>query len=502
MTKIIIIGSGIGGSGVGALISKETNHDLTLYEQATILGGRCASYIKKDNQGRNWKFDVGCHIFSTGEKGPLGEILRRIDKPLKWSLTRNPGPRIIVMGMDMSKRIADISKKKGEGKGKSEADVKPSYFRDLEAMSMEETHNYDYVPLTKFLDAYFGSGKAVSQKMMYSMQAGVMHGVGAEEVSAGEYIRCAADNARSYSMGYPYGGTGAIPEAYCAAIREKGNQVFIGKEGQVHKIVVDDGVVKGVEVGKDKEFQEAEIVIANSDIKTTVFKLVGEKHFNQEYLHYIKKLTWGGMVCSLKLGLDKVMTDQKMLTYVGRIGDMKTSFMAAMLQPGIDIDPTKLPIPEKTVLFVVPISNHDPALAPPGCQNIHVVSPTSYGRMVLWDKEGDKKWEQACINTLKEFLPDIEDHIVVRDFVSTSYLNAYFGKEGAAIGVAQSIDQIGAKRPSQISPIKGLYNCSFDVGRTAWGIGTEAAARAALDLFEVLQRNNFANDRIYGTNPI
>lgn len=501
MTKIIIIGSGIGGSGVGALISKETNHDLALYEQATIIGGRCASYIKKDSQGRDWKFDVGCHIFSTGEKGPLGEILRRINKPLKWSLTQNPGPRIIVMGMDMSKRVTEMSRKRGQDKGKGEADAKPNFFKALEAMSMKETHNYDYITLTKFLDAYFGPGKAMTQKLMYSMQAGVMHGVGADECSAGEYIRCAADNARSYSMGYPYGGTGAIPEAYCAAIKEKGNQVFLGKEGQVYKIVVDDGVVKGVEVGEDKEFQEAEIVIANVDIKTTIFKLVGEKHFNQDYLNYIKKLKWGGMVCSLKLGLDKVMTDQKMLTYVGRL-DLKTNFMAAALQPGLDIDPMKLPIPEKTVVFVVPISNHDPALAPPGCQNIHVVAPTSYGRLVLWDKESDKKWEQTCINTLKEFLPDIEDHIVIRDFVSARILNVRFGKEGAAIGISQAIDQISAKRPSQISPIKGLYYSSFDVGRTAWGIGTEASARAALDLSDVLQRNNFSNDRIFGTNPI
>ncbi|MDD1778214.1 MAG: NAD(P)-binding protein, partial [Candidatus Helarchaeota archaeon] len=238
MTKIIVIGSGIGGSGVGALISKETNHELALYEQATILGGRCASYIKKDSQGRDWKFDVGCHIFSTGEKGPLGEILRRINKPLKWSLTRNPGPRIVVMGMEMSKRVTEISRKRGPDKGKGEADVKSNFFKALEEMSMKETHNYDYVTLTKFLDAYFGPGKAASQKLMYSMQAGVMHGVGAEECSAGEYIRCAADNARSYSMGYPYGGTGAIPEAYCAAIKERGNQVLLGKQGQVHKIVV------------------------------------------------------------------------------------------------------------------------------------------------------------------------------------------------------------------------------------------------------------------------
>ena len=503
MTKIIIIGSGIGGSGVGSLISKETNHQVTLYEQAKILGGRCASYTKKDNQGRDWLLDVGCHIFSTGEKGPLGEILNRINKPIKWSLTKNPGPRIVFMGMDMSKSVSPKKKKKQKDDPKKKADSKPNFMAYMEAMSLEETRKYDYVPLNKFLDDYFGKGKAM-KKMMFSMQAGVMHGVGPEECSAGEYIRCAADNSRQFSMAYPYGGCGAIPEAYCAAIQEKGNKVISGKDGRVHKIVVDDGVVKGVEVGKDKEFKEADIVISNADIKTTVLKLVGEKHFDSEYVKKIKDLSWGGMVCSIKLGVDKILTDQKMLTYVGQLqtDDIESTFLSGMMREKSVLDPSKLQIPNKTILFVVPISNHDPSLAPPGCQNIHAVSPTSYGTMIHWDKEGDKKWEQTCINTLKEFLPDIEDHIVIQDFVSTSYLNAHFGKEGAAIGVSQPIDQIGEKRPSQISSIKGLYNCSYDVGKTAWGIGTEAAARTALDLFEVLQKNDFSNEKIFGTNPI
>ncbi len=505
MSKIIIIGSGIGGSGVGSLISKETNHQVTLYEQSKLIGGRCASYIKKDDQGRDWKFDVGCHIFSTGEKGPLSEILNRINKPIKWSLTKNPGPRIIMMGMDMSKGVSKKSKKtKKEDHTKKKAE-KPEYSKYLESFSIEETRKYDFMPLTSFLDDYFGKGRKAMQKMMYSMQAGVMHGVGPIECSAGEYIRCAADNSRQFSMAYPYGGCGAIPEAYCSAIEEKGNKVISGIDGKVHKIVVEDGVVKGVEVGKDKEFQEADIVISNADIKASVLKLVGEKHFDSEYVKKIKDLTWGGMVCSIKLAVDKVLTDQKMLTYVGQIdmNQMRSSFMAGMMQPGAaKIDPSDLTVPEKTILFVVPLSNHDPSLAPPGCQNIHAVSPTSFDRMIHWDKKGDEKWARACINTMAEIMPDIEDHIIMQDFVSTSYLNAHFGKEGAAIGVAQSIDQIGEKRPSQISSIKGLYFSSYDVGKQAWGIGTEAAARSAIDLFNVLQKNKFSNDKILGTNPI
>ena len=65
---------------------------------------------------------------------------------------------------------------------------------------------------------------------------------------------------------------------------------------------------------------------------------------------------------------------------------------------------------------------------------------------------------------------------------------ARFGKEGAGTGTAQSMDQVGKKRPSMISPIKGLYFCSGDAG--GWGIGTELPARAALQLFDILKKDN------------
>ena len=92
--KILIIGSGIGGSGIGALIAKETSHQVQLFEKNKLIGGRCASYEKKDSEGRKWIFDVGCHIFSTSDKGPLGDILNRCGKGNKVSYPKgNPTGR-------------------------------------------------------------------------------------------------------------------------------------------------------------------------------------------------------------------------------------------------------------------------------------------------------------------------------------------------------------------------------------------------------------------------
>ncbi|MHA1360139.1 MAG: NAD(P)-binding protein [Candidatus Helarchaeota archaeon] len=489
--RIVIIGSGIGGSGIGALIAKETNHEVYLFERDVILGGRCASYMKQDKEGRSWKFDVGCHIFSTCDKGPLGVIADRCGKQIAWSYTKDPGPRVNVMGMELSGITKPKRKKKTDAKKKK----KKSMTELLRNFKLEDTWQYDDLPLIAFLDEFYGPGKSAMMKLMYSMNAGVMFGTDPNSTSTGEWLRSMADNYQQMSMGYPIGGTGIIPESYCAAIEENGGKVFTGKDGHVKKIVIDNNIVKGVEAGPDNEFYEADMVIANSDIKTTVSKLVGENLFPKEYVEYVKDLKWGGQVCSVKIGIDTVITDQKMLTYVPKL-DVDSDLSKMVSDPSNigKIDFGSQGVPMKTALLIVPISNHDPNLAPKGCQNIHAVTPTAFGGMIKWSKADEKKWERACINTFASLWPEIEDHIVIQEYISTSHLEKRFGKEGAGTGIAQSIGQSGKRRPSMISPIKGLYYCSGDAG--GWGIGTELPARAALELFEIFQQNKFSNDVI------
>ena len=487
MKEVAIIGSGIGGSGIGALISKQTTHHVQVFEKNKIIGGRCGSYEKTDKQGRKWIFDVGCHIISTCDKGPLGDILNICGKgdKVKWSYTQNPGPRLNIMGMELGKR--DKQKRKKSRSTKAPPEKKKQSFTDyLTNFPLDETSKYDEKSLVDLFDEYFGPGKGAIDRMMNSMHAAVMFGTSPRTTSAGEFLRSIGFNNRKMSMGYPLGGTGVIPETYCEVVEENRGTVFSGKEGNVKQIIVEDNQVKGIEAGLDNEFIEADIVIANSDIKTTVLNLTGEKYFPKEYVQYVKDLMWGGQVCSLKIGVDKYITDHKMLTYLPK---MELAQMKGKSLSQIDI--TELffnakDIPEKTGLLIVPISNHDPALAPEGCQNIHTVTATALGDMVKWSVEEEKKWEKTCLDSLLSLWPEIEDHLVIKDFIATGKLAAQFGKEGAGTGIAQSISQVGENRPSMVSPINGLYYCSGDAG--GWGIGTELPARAALELFEILKK--------------
>ncbi|MFZ2950383.1 MAG: NAD(P)-binding protein, partial [Desulfuromonadaceae bacterium] len=81
----IIIGSGIGGSGIGALLS-HAGWKVLLLEKNKLLGGRCISY---DREGCT--MDLGWHFYCLGEKGPLQEICNRVGMSdgIPWNAVDN-----------------------------------------------------------------------------------------------------------------------------------------------------------------------------------------------------------------------------------------------------------------------------------------------------------------------------------------------------------------------------------------------------------------------------
>lgn len=483
LKDIVIIGSGIGGSGIGALLAHYAKVKITLLEQNDIIGGRCASYYKFDEEGHKFKMDVGCHIFSSCDKGPLGQILNEIGKPdaVKWEYVTHPGPRMAYQGtfFKFPKEAAKVGLKR-----KTVNDMLALTMKMM-SLNSEEIKALDGLSFKSYVEENTNNPQV---KALFSIQGGVMFGLSPDQASAGEYIRCTQDNINRRAMGYCRGGTGAIPEAYVNNLKEDGGDIIIGEEGKVSKIVVEKNKVIGVEHGPDKNFMPADIVIANSDIKTSVLKLVGEKYFEKGYIRYIKDLIWGGQVCSLKVGLKKKVTNQKFVTYIppGYL-DEKNEF--SLDNMSIIEEVRKGNMPEQTGLLTVINSNFDPSLCPEDCQIIHTATLTM-GSEVSPDLE--KKYQEVCMRSLISLFPEVEDSLVIEEFVSNSYLKEKMGKDGSGTGIGQSIGQVGIKRPSQIAPLKNFYFSSCDAG--GYGIGTELAAQSALDLFNYMKRNKIIEE--------
>jgi phytoene dehydrogenase-like protein len=94
-----------------------------------------------------------------------------------------------------------------------------------------------------------------------------------------------------------------------------------------------------------------------------------------------------------------------------------------------------------------------------------------------------KPWVDSLKKQVADFVPGIERHTEFCVASSPDMIACENGRiYGDAVGVAQTIDQMGASAPSALSPIKGLYNVGADVGSS--GIATEMATQSAIDLFE------------------
>src|SRR3954466_15712710 len=83
--RAVVIGSGIGGAAATLLLA-HAGIPTTLLEKNRRIGGSCSGYEKQ-----GFHVDIGTHMFCRGNKGPLGDVLRRVgeDGAIEFRRTRD-----------------------------------------------------------------------------------------------------------------------------------------------------------------------------------------------------------------------------------------------------------------------------------------------------------------------------------------------------------------------------------------------------------------------------
>ncbi len=478
----IIIGSGCGGAAAAALSSYHGRKTLLL-EQSKYIGGRACTIEKK-----GFKMDHG-HIVGRGPKGPHGDILRMVK-------CEDLMPKY-VSSLDLSHRIDVLDQKGGpviggvdqgmigrfkvrtmgfvnllKSKYFSLADVPGivKFFYKMRFMNNEDLKNLDHVDLHTFISQY--TNNEFVHTMLGAMSS-VGFGVLPFETSAGELLRTMQIMRKDSAGGYPVTGEGisAIPKSFLNAAKRHGAEIMT--KTPVESIVVENGEVKGVIVRG--EFIQSNMVISNAGIKETAFKLVGKDHFEKEYIEYLENLRYSYGGISLKYALDKPIVN---FQFGGKVAENFNQNMRDALEGRV---------PKEACIMLVCTSNIDSSLAPPGKQVLVAISP---GPAIEPGKINWDPWvENLKTQIEEEFVPNISKHTIFCD-VSTPDVIARQNKRflGDAIGVAQSMNQVGDNTPSSISPIKGLYNVGADVGSK--GIATEMATQSTIDLFKDLKDRN------------
>lgn len=490
-TRAVVVGAGIGGTAATLLLA-DAGVPVTLVEKNRRLGGSCSGYEKQ-----GFHIDIGTHMFCRGAKGPLGDVLRRVgeDGAIDFARTHNiaelrffqpdapdrvqcvPVPsalhRMPRFALDVA-RALDLSA--------LEAARAARLFTHILTMSDEEVEAWDHRTIEEFVTPFTDHPPTVA---LFGFLLGLYFILPYWEVSAGEALYCFRKMARDNALSYPRGGAIAIPETYASIARKRGAEIRTG--AGVRKIRVESNHVVGVEL-ESGEVLDASIVISTSSLRTTVNRLVGKEHFPASYVARVESIRGSHIAVQAKIGLRKKLVTAGCL--VGGVGDgidlfhVGPSDMRAMYEHVLrgevpPIIPFYCPVP----------TNFDPSLAPPGHQLLTVCAVAPTTDITL--KSEPKAWEEAMLRAMRRVVPGLDDHVVFIDTFGTEFIERWIGKEfGPAVSTGQTPDQVGKRRPSVETPVRGLFLAGCNAG--ARGVGTELAAASAIE----------CTDRVLGTMGI
>lgn len=480
-TRVVIIGAGIGGLAVGALLAHGGREVLVL-EGNPFIGGRCTSYEKE-----GFIIDVFVHLVARCEKGPFGEIMRAVGSPegIRWWHATPENKPILILDRetypypDLSFCTReDLQEIYRRGFGLSQGDVQAAMgiLDRILQMGYEETVALDQVPYSRWLREFTSNPVILAMEHQKTLLSSV---VTSKEASAGEMIRMFQNVQRDANIGYPLGGCISIPRAFAEVIAAHGGEVRTC--APVERILVEGGKARGVRLASGQEIR-ASTVISNAGIRETALRMVGEALLPPDYLERVRGLSTGKLVeetpmgmVYMKLALDEPVIEAPIILCNVKEGAFEGS---RDLMQGLMLD--RPPENYKGINSFIPVtSNMDPNVAPPGRQlvNFYGLAPP---RSANW-----QLWVDYHLGFLYGLYPEMRRHVMWCDFSTLNRVQQFSGRlYPDIIGIAQSVGQTGRDRPSPVTPVEGLYLVGSDVGRD--NVGTELAAESALRVAEML----------------
>ncbi|MFB9904261.1 phytoene desaturase family protein [Allokutzneria oryzae] len=483
MTKahVIVVGAGIGGSALAALLT-HAGLRVTLLEKNRYLGGSCAGYEK-----HGFRIDFGTHVFPRGERGPLGQVLKRVERPSAVEFRRHPdvfelrwaGPRPGYRSLTVPSsawRLPPFALRLIRECGLSPRAVAQGMRLLARTATADDrfTDAWLYRDLEEFVSSYTDNSTIANA---FYFLAGLGFVLPPRDVSAGEGLHCLRRGLLDNSLSYAKGGSKAVPTTYCRIAEELGADIRTG--AGVKRILVHDGRVHGVEL-LDGTRLDADIVVSTSSVRTTALRLCDPATLPPDFVDNAKGITGSMIAIQAKIALNTKLVDAGCL--VGAVSDsidplradatMLTSMADSIAMGEIpDVIPFYCPVP----------TNFDASLAPPGHQLLTVCMPAPTTDIEL--SASPRAWDDALMNAMRRIVPGIDDHILFVDRTTTSWMEHWIGKQyGPAISTGQTPRQVGKHRPSVATPVDGLYLAGCGAGGR--GVGTELAADSAMECAE------------------
>jgi len=469
----IVIGSGVGGSVTAGLLARAGQRVLVI-EKNRELGGVLASYWRD-----GFKLDVGSHLISQGERGPLAEALRLAGLDRPRFLTH----RIPVRSRGMFEITAPEHRRGLLHVGLEAA-------RQLKLSSLEtarlgrlmfqlftltewELRRWDRRTLDEFIRQHTEHPGAY---FLFSFLASIFFVLPPWQVSAGEAIRALRGVLGAYHLSYVEGGMDSIAHALLGGVAKHGD-IVVG-----HRVIsIRRRAGAFIVATSDGREYVTSTVACNMSPQDTVDLYEGE--LPAEYRERVAGLRGSGNAHQIKLALRRPLVDEGCLIGGVSLDGLTLSDLSLdLMRSTVDsIDAGRISDP--LAIYAPVPTNYDPSLAPEGTQ---LIVASIYGPTCDEPVDPAGRWRDRALDAFRSIIPNLDDELLFVEFSPIRAIAGWMGKSNrAAICNGQFPGQVGRDRLPVALPVDGLYIVGDGAGGR--GIGTELAASSAMEAVEAIQ---------------
>ena len=487
----IVIGSGIGGLVCANLLAK-AGLEVLLVEQHTMVGGYCSGFRRK-----GFLFDSASHFYPLlgNSKSISGRVLQEVGSTTQW-IKMDPvdqfhfpdGSRFSVSS-DFNSYINQLKRE-----FPSESHAIDQFFRTARKLYLwgilhffqecdsVRLNSYLHMTVRDALDQFFESGK-----LKLLLTADCPHW-GSPPCQTSFVFDSMLRLSYFEGNYFPVGGSQAFADELAGKFQELGGDILMSSlvrrietsSNQVTSLEIETGPLKSRYTISVK----TKCVVSNADMRQTVLQMVGERHFPNEFISYIKEMH-PSFPCFLShIGVNDVSTELLERVHGYYWNDWNSD------RVGLDAFQFKLFVP----------TLYEPTLAPKGGHVLIVqkVTDVDYDSVSSWHehKQAIEIYVLACLNKI---IPGFSDKIVVCQSASAQTSHRFtLNYQGAMLGWRMSPDQLGANRPANESPINGLY---FVGQWTRPGGGITPAIISALNVASRITGRNVLRPSLTDSQP-
>jgi prolycopene isomerase len=454
---VVVVGSGLGGVACSAFLAR-AGRDVLLVEQADAAGGYAHVFARGD-----YKFDPAIHGCSRGKPEmsvarmleflgvgdrctllPAHDVYYSVSLPgLRFDAPYGP-EQFVEAHAEQFPAEADqirafVQMCVGVIRELEQARARFS-FRDLDQMAETSPIRLRYrrATLAEVLDEHFTDPK------LKSLMGATWPNLGLSPDRLA-FIPWAGMMTASMETGHFYveGSFQNMVDAFVGALELHGGELVLGNG--VTKIPVEDGKATGVVLADGSEVR-APVVVSNADARQTFDKLVGHEHLPAKFVRRLERLepSVSAFVVYTATKLDLAPMGLGHVVFAFKQWDHEDAFRRL-----VDGKIESLAISLPTLV--------DPALAPEGEHLVTACAFMPYDIGVSWTEHKDRFME-GVVDDLEELFPGFREQMTFCEAATPYALERYtLNTGGAAYGWANTPNQAGSRKPSNVTPLEGLY---------------------------------------------